>query len=130
MTTYRYTLADFYGQLRQLVLIGAAVAVACLIAAVGGSGALVDSYRQPAAAEVGPADVQATARVAQGQPAGLTEGTAARARRVPGVAAVSLRLAGQGGVRTPEGRPLDDTAVVSSVAADPGLRWQLLKDGR
>ncbi|MFE7660742.1 hypothetical protein [Streptomyces celluloflavus] len=41
MTTYRYTLADFYGQLRQLVLTGAAVAVACLIAAVGGSGALV-----------------------------------------------------------------------------------------
>ncbi|MGW5940178.1 hypothetical protein ACWIG3_15350 [Streptomyces celluloflavus] len=87
MTTYRYTLADFYGQLRQLVLIGAAVAVACLIAAVGGSGALVDSYRQPAAAEVGPADVQATARAAQGQ-AGLTDGTAARARRVPGVAAL------------------------------------------
>ncbi|MFH8589941.1 ABC transporter permease [Streptomyces celluloflavus] len=132
MTTYRYTLADFYGQLRQLVLTGAAVAVgvAFLIASVSGSGALVDSYRQSAAAEIGPADLQATPRAAQGQPAGLTDGTAARARRVPGVAAVSLRLAGQGGVRTPAGRPLDDTAVVSSVAADPGLRWQLLKDGK
>ncbi|MFE7611057.1 hypothetical protein [Streptomyces celluloflavus] len=88
MTTYRYTLADFYGQLRQLVLTGAAVAVACLIVTVGGSGALVDSYRQSAAAEVGPADVQASPRAAQGQLAGLTDGTAAWAWRVPGVAAV------------------------------------------
>ncbi|MFE5740982.1 hypothetical protein [Streptomyces celluloflavus] len=65
-----------------------AVGVAFLIASVSGSGALVDSYRQSAAAEVGPSDVQATPRAAQGQPAGLTEKTAARARRVPEVAAV------------------------------------------
>ncbi|KJK57177.1 ABC transporter permease [Saccharothrix sp. ST-888] len=140
MTTYRYTVAELRGQLRQLVLTGTAVAVgvAFLIASVGGSGALTDSYRQTAAAEVGPADLQATpAAIAGGAATGagagrgaLTEDTAARARQVAGVASVALRLVGQGSVLTPAGRPLDDAAVVSSNAADPALRWQLLKDGR
>ncbi|MFB8062663.1 ABC transporter permease, partial [Kitasatospora purpeofusca] len=43
---------------------------------------------------------------------------------------VSARLVGRGGVLTSAGRPLDEPAVVSSIAADPALRWQLLKDGR
>ncbi|AUY50137.1 hypothetical protein C2142_15740 [Streptomyces sp. CB01881] len=129
MTTYRYTLAEFRGQLRQLALTGAAIAlgVAFLIASVSGSGALVDSFSQSAASEVGPADVQVTAPEARGP---LEPGVADRARQVAGVAAVSARLAGRGGVLTPAGRPLDEAAVISSVAADPALRWQLLKDGR
>ncbi|MFI6848839.1 ABC transporter permease [Kitasatospora sp. NBC_00085] len=129
MTTYRYTLAELRGQLRQLVLTGAAIAlgVAFLITSVSGSGALVDSFSQTAAAEVGPADVQVTGAQAQGP---LEPGTADRARQVPGVAAASARLVGRGGVLTSAGRPLDEPAVVSSIAADPALRWQLLKDGR
>ncbi|WP_344343216.1 hypothetical protein, partial [Kitasatospora putterlickiae] len=60
MTTYRHTLADLRGQLRRLALSGAAIAlgVAFLIASVSGSRALVDSFGQSAAAEVGPGDVQ------------------------------------------------------------------------
>ncbi|MDH6707247.1 putative ABC transport system permease protein [Kitasatospora sp. MAA19] len=133
MTTYRYTVAELRGQLRQLLLTGLAVAVgvAFLIASVSGSGALVDSYSQTAAAEVGPGDLQAVpATEGRSVPKPLSDATAARARQVPGVAAASLRLVGQGGVLTPAGRPLDDAAVVSSIAADPALRWQLLKDGR
>nr|AUV64170.1 ABC transporter permease [Streptomyces citricolor] len=122
-------MAELRGQLRQLVLTGAAIAlgVAFLIASVSGSGALVDFYSQTAAAEVGPGDVQVTSSVAK---AGLDTGTAVRARQVTGVAGVSLRLAGRGGVLAEDGRPLDEAAVVSSVSADPALRWQLLKDGR
>ncbi|MEE1807137.1 FtsX-like permease family protein [Streptomyces sp. BE133] len=128
MTTYRYTVAELRGQLRQLALTGAAIAlgVAFLIASVSGSGALVDSFSQTAAAEVGPGDVQVTP-AAKGA---LDTDTAARARQVAGVAGVSLRLTGRGGVLTADRRPLGDAAVVSSVAADPALRWQLLKDGR
>ncbi|MFE7560120.1 ABC transporter permease [Kitasatospora sp. NPDC057500] len=129
MTTYRHTLAELRGQLRQLVLSGAAIAlgVAFLIASVSGSGALVDSFGQSAAAEVGPGDVQIT------RPAGggaLDAATADRARQVPGVAALAPRLTGRGTLLTADGRPLDADAVVSSVAADPALRWQLLKSGR
>ncbi|MER7705092.1 FtsX-like permease family protein [Kitasatospora sp. NPDC097605] len=128
MTTYRHTLAELRGQLRQLLLSGAAVAlgVAFLIASVSGSGALVDSFSQSAAAEVGPGDVQIT-RPAGG---GLDADTADRARRVPGVAALAPRLTGRGGLLTADGHPLDADAVVSAVAADPALRWQLLDDGR
>ncbi|MFJ8440426.1 FtsX-like permease family protein [Kitasatospora griseola] len=129
MTTYRYALAELRGQLRQLVLSGAAIAlgVAFLIASVSGSGALVDSFSQTAAAEVGPGDVQVTRPVAAG---GLDAAAAARAGQVPGVAGVALRQAGRGGLLSADGRPLDEAAVVTSVAADPALRWQLLKDGR
>ncbi|MFJ2776420.1 FtsX-like permease family protein [Kitasatospora sp. NPDC087315] len=129
MTTYRYTMAELRGQLRQLLLTGAAIAmgVAFLIASVSGSGALVDSFSQTAAAEVGPGDLQVTGATAQSV---LDEGTAARVRQVAGVTEVSLRQTGRGGVLTPAGLPLDETAVVSSVASDPALRWQLLKDGR
>ncbi|MEW1654707.1 ABC transporter permease [Streptomyces sp. NPDC093707] len=128
MTTYRYTVAELRGQLRQLVLTGAAIAlgVAFLIASVSGSGALVDSFSQTAAAEVGPGDVQVTPVAKRA----LETETAARARQVAGVAGVALRLTGRGGVLTADGRPLGEAAVVSSVAADPALRWQLLKDGR
>lgn len=129
MTTYRYTLAELRGQFRQLALTGAAVAmgVAFLTASVGGSGALVDSFGQSAAAEVGPADIQVTRAPAQG---GLDAEAADRARQVPGVAEAVLRLVGRGGVLAPSGRALDEAAAVSSIATDPALRWQLLKDGR
>ncbi|MFI2610342.1 ABC transporter permease [Kitasatospora sp. NPDC018619] len=129
MTTYRYTVAELRGQLRQLLLSGAAIAlgVAFLIASVSGSGALVDSYRQTAAAEVGPADIQITGKAAAG---GLDPAATERARRTAGVAAVAPRLTGKGGVLTADGRPLDRTAAVSAVAEDPALRWQLLRDGR
>ncbi|MER5355441.1 FtsX-like permease family protein [Kitasatospora sp. NPDC002551] len=129
MTTYRHTLAELRGQLRQLVLSGAAIAlgVAFLIASVSGSGALVDSFSQTAAAEVGPGDVQIT-RPATG--AALDTAAAERARQVPGVAAIAPRLTGRGGLLTADGRPLDADAVVSAVAADPALRWQLLKSGQ
>ncbi|MFE7191738.1 ABC transporter permease [Kitasatospora sp. NPDC057541] len=135
MTTYRHTLAELRGQLRQLLLSGAAVAlgVAFLIASVSGSGALVDSFGQSAAAEVGPGDVQITLPTAGGAPdtaAATATATADRARQVPGVAALAPRLTGRGGLLTADGRPLDAAAVVSSVAADPGLRWQLLKSGQ
>ncbi|MFF7454506.1 ABC transporter permease [Kitasatospora sp. NPDC008115] len=128
MTTYRHTLAELRGQLRQLLLSGAAVAlgVAFLIASVGGSGALVDSFSQSAAAEVGPGDVQITRPVG----GGLDAATADRARQVPGVAALAPRLTGRGAVLTADGRPLDADAVVSAVATDPELRWHLLDDGR
>ncbi len=46
------------------------------------------------------------------------------------MAAVAPRLTGTGGVLSADGRPLDRTAVVSAVAEDPALRWQLLRDGR
>ncbi|MFE4519150.1 FtsX-like permease family protein [Kitasatospora sp. NPDC056783] len=128
MTTYRYTVAELRGQLRQLLLSGAAIAlgVAFLIASVSGSGALVDSYSQTAAAEVGPADVQVTAKTAA---AGLDAAAVERARQTAGVAAVAPRLTGRGGVLAADGRPLDRTAAVSAVAEDPALRWQLLKAG-
>ncbi|MET8699586.1 FtsX-like permease family protein [Kitasatospora sp. NPDC004723] len=134
MTTYRHTLAELRGQLRQLLLSGAAIAlgVAFLIASVSGSGALVDSFSQSAAAEVGPGDVQITLPAA-GTPdtaAATATNAADRARQVPGVAALAPRLTGRGGLLTADGRPLDAAAVVSSVAADPGLRWQLLKSGQ
>ncbi|WP_035861917.1 hypothetical protein [Kitasatospora cheerisanensis] len=83
MTTYRYTVAELRGQLlRQLVLSGAAIAlgVVFLIASVSGSGALVDSYSQTAAAEVGPGDLQVTRPAADG---GLDPATADRARQTP-----------------------------------------------
>ncbi|WP_380283646.1 ABC transporter permease [Kitasatospora purpeofusca] len=129
MTTYRHTLAELRGQLRQLLLSGAAIAlgVAFLIASVSGSGALVDSFSQSAAAEVGPGDVQITRPLAGG---GLDTATAERARQVPGVAALAPRLTGRGGLLTGDGHPLDADAVVSAVAADPGLRWQLLESGQ
>ncbi|MFG2913290.1 ABC transporter permease [Kitasatospora sp. NPDC048298] len=129
MTTYRYTVAELRGQLRQLILSGAAIAlgVAFLIASVAGSGALVDSYSQTAAAEVGPGDIQVTRAVRTG---GLDAATAERVRQTAGVAAVAPRLTGKGGVLAADGRPLDHTAAVSAVAEDPALRWQLLKDGR
>ncbi|WP_224284446.1 FtsX-like permease family protein, partial [Streptomyces sp. LS1784] len=129
MTTYRYTVAELRGQLRQLLLSGAAIAlgVAFLIASVSGSGALVDSYSQTAAAEVGPGDIQVTRKAAAG---GLDAAAAERVRQTAGVASVAPRLTGKGGVLTADGRPLDRTAAVSAVAEDPALRWQLLKDGR
>ncbi|MFE6868133.1 ABC transporter permease [Kitasatospora sp. NPDC057692] len=129
MTTYRHTLAELRGQLRQLLLSGAAIAlgVAFLIASVSGSGALVDSFSQSAAAEVGPGDVQITRPLAGG---GLDTAAAERARQVPGVAALAPRLTGRGGLLTADGRPLDGDAAVSAVAADPALRWQLLKSGQ
>ncbi|MFB7473597.1 ABC transporter permease [Kitasatospora sp. NPDC056184] len=129
MTTYRHTLAELRGQLRRLVLSGAAIAlgVAFLIASVSGSGALVDSFSQSAAAEVGPADVQITRPLAGG---GLDTAAAERARQVPGVAALAPRLTGRGGLLTADGRPLDADAAVSAVAADPALRWQLLTSGQ
>ncbi|MGW3230216.1 ABC transporter permease [Kitasatospora sp. NPDC001095] len=129
MTTYRYTVAELRGQLRQLILSGAAIAlgVAFLIASVAGSGALVDSYSQTAAAEVGPGDIQVTRAVRTG---GLDAAAAERVRQTAGVAAVAPRLTGKGGVLAADGRPLDHTAAVSAVAEDPALRWQLLKDGR
>ncbi|MEU1289261.1 ABC transporter permease [Kitasatospora sp. NPDC005856] len=129
MTTYRYTVAELRGQLRQLLLSGAAIAlgVAFLIASVSGSGALVDSYSQTAAAEVGPGDIQVTGKAAAG---GLDAAAAEQVRQTPGVAAVAPRLTGKGGVLAADGRPLDRGAAVSAVAEDPALRWQLLKDGR
>ncbi|MFJ5924029.1 FtsX-like permease family protein [Kitasatospora sp. NPDC092948] len=129
MTTYRYTVAELRGQLRQLVLSGAAIAlgVAFLIASVAGSGALVDSFSQTAAAEVGPGDIQVTRPAANG---GLDAAAAAHVQQVAGVAAVALRLTGQGALQGADGRPLDAAATVTAVAADPALRWQLLKDGR
>ncbi|WP_316526647.1 FtsX-like permease family protein [Kitasatospora brasiliensis] len=139
MTTYRYTVAELRGQLRQLLLSGAAIAlgVAFLIASVSGSGALVDSYSQTAAAEVGPADIQVTGKASASSAAaatgagagGLDTAAVERARQTAGVAAVAPRLIGKGGVLTADGRPLDRTAAVSAVAEDPALRWQLLKDG-
>ncbi|MGE7438970.1 hypothetical protein [Kitasatospora sp. NPDC001175] len=115
MTTYRYTVAELRGQLRQLVLSGAAIAlgVAFLIASVSGSGALVESFSQTAAAEVGPGDVQVTRPVVKG---GVDAATAARTRQVAGVAGVALRLTGRGGLLTADGRPLDDAAIVTAVA--------------
>ncbi|MBO1419684.1 FtsX-like permease family protein [Streptomyces sp. FH025] len=129
MTTYRYTVAELRGQLRQLILSGAAIAlgVAFLIASVGGSGALVDSFGQTAAAEVGPADVQVVRPAAKG---GLDQDAVERVRRTAGVAEVSSRLTGRGSVLTADGRPLDRGAVVSAIAEDGALRWQLLEDGR
>ncbi|MFF0293737.1 ABC transporter permease [Kitasatospora sp. NPDC004614] len=128
MTTYRYTVAELRGQLRQLVLSGAAIAlgVAFLIASVGGSGALVDSFSQTAATEVGPGDIQVTRPATNG---GLDATAAAHAQQATGVAAVALRLTGQGALQAADGQPLD-AATVTAVAADPALRWQLLKDGR
>ncbi|MGW4160557.1 FtsX-like permease family protein [Streptomyces sp. NPDC004788] len=125
-----FTFKDFRAQLRQLVLTGAAVAVgvAFLVLSVGGAGALVQSYEQSAAADVGEAAVQVTPR--DGTPGGaLPKDAAARAARVPHVAAVAERLTGHANVVTPSGRPLDDRALVTSVAADPALRWQRLADG-
>ncbi|MEW9518142.1 FtsX-like permease family protein [Streptomyces tubercidicus] len=127
MATLRYTVKEFRGQVRQLMLTGAAVAVgvAFLILAVGGSGALVQAYNQMAAAEVGPGDLQVTPT----RDKSLPRDTAGRAGQVDGVAKVSLRQLGRGTVLAASGRPLDDAAVVTSVAADPGMRWQQLADG-
>ncbi|MFD8599795.1 FtsX-like permease family protein [Kitasatospora sp. NPDC059646] len=129
MTTCRYTVSELRGQLRQLLLSGAAIAcgVVFLIASVSGSGALVDSFSQTAAAEVGPGDLQITRPAADGS---LDAATADRARQTAGVAAAALRRTGRGTLLTADGQPLDDAATVTAVAADPALRWQLLKDGR
>ncbi|MEU8757898.1 ABC transporter permease [Streptomyces sp. NPDC048659] len=123
-----FTVKDFRAQLRQLVLTGAAVAVgvAFLVLSVGGAGALVQSYEQSAAADVGTAPVQVAGR--DGAP--LPAGTAARAAQLPQVAGVAERLVGHANVLTPTGRPLDDRALVTSIAADPALRWQRLDSGR
>ncbi|MER5709951.1 ABC transporter permease [Streptomyces sp. NPDC002122] len=122
-----FAVKDFRSQLRQLVLTGAAVAVgvAFLVLSVGGAGALVQSYEQSAAADVGTAPVQV---VAPGTGA-LPAGAAAKAARLPGVVEVSERLVGHANVLLPSGRPLDDRALVTSVAADPALRWQRLDSG-
>lgn len=125
-----FTLKDFRAQLRQLVLTGAAVAVgvAFLVLSVGGAGALVQSYEQSAAADVGEAPVQVTP--SDGVPGGaLPKDAAARVAQVPQVGAVAVRLTGHANIVTPSGRPLDDRALVTSVAADPALRWQRLADG-
>ncbi len=117
MTTYRYTVAELRGQLlRQLVLSGAAIAlgVVFLIASVSGSGALVDSYSQTAAAEVGPGDLQVTRPAADG---GLDPATADRARQTPGVAGAALRQTGRGELLAADGQPLDDAA--TDTAARP-----------
>ncbi|MFG2111301.1 FtsX-like permease family protein [Streptomyces sp. NPDC048718] len=125
-----FTLKDFRAQLRRLVLTGAAVAVgvAFLVLSVGGAGALVQSYEQSAAIDVGDAPVQVTPRGnVPGAP--LPADAAAKAARVPGVAAVAPRVAGHANVLTPAGRPLDDRAMVTSIAARPDLRWQRLATG-
>ncbi|MEV0450922.1 FtsX-like permease family protein [Streptomyces sp. NPDC050600] len=125
---FAFTVKDFRAQLRQLVLTGAAVAVgvAFLVLSVGGAGALVQSYEQSAAADVGGAPVQVTGR--DGAP--LPAGAAARTAKVPQVSGVAERLVGHANVLTPAGRPLDDRALVTSVAADPALRWQRLDTGQ
>ncbi|MEU6165240.1 ABC transporter permease [Streptomyces tanashiensis] len=124
-----FTLKDFRAQLRRLVLTGSAVAVgvAFLVLSVGGAGALVQSYEQSAAADVGDAAVQV---VPGGTEGALPAGAAAAAARVPEVTSVAERLAGHANVITPSGRPLDDRALVTSIAADPALRWQRLDAGR
>ncbi|MFJ8044540.1 FtsX-like permease family protein [Kitasatospora sp. NPDC096147] len=125
----RYAVKEFLGQVRHLVLTGVAVAVgvAFLVLSVGASNALVDSFTQTAAAEVGPGAVQVTAAEGGG---GLPADAARRAAGVPGVASVAERLTGPGTLLTASGRPLDEAALVVSVAADPGLRWQRLAAGR
>ncbi|MEU4273417.1 ABC transporter permease [Streptomyces tanashiensis] len=124
-----FTLKDFRAQLRRLVLTGSAVAVgvAFLVLSVGGAGALVQSYEQSAAADVGDAAVQV---VPGGTEGSLPAGAAAAAARVPEVTSVAERLAGHANVIAPSGRPLDDRALVTSIAADPALRWQRLDAGR
>ncbi|MFI8764297.1 FtsX-like permease family protein [Streptomyces sp. NPDC053792] len=126
---FTFTVKDFRAQLRRLVLTGSAVAVgvAFLVLSVGGAGALVQSYEQSAAADVGEAAVQV---VPGGGDGSLPAGAAARAARVPKVTSVAERLAGHANVITPSGRPLDDRALVTSIAADPALRWQRLDAGR
>ncbi|MFF0478267.1 FtsX-like permease family protein [Streptomyces sp. NPDC004284] len=126
---FSFTVKDFRAQLRRLVLTGSAVAVgvAFLVLSVGGAGALVQSYEQSAAADVGEAAVQVVPGGAEGT---LPAGAAARAARVPEVTAVAERLAGHANVIAPSGRPLDDRALVTSIAADPDLRWQRLDAGR
>ncbi|MFI5531554.1 FtsX-like permease family protein [Kitasatospora sp. NPDC051853] len=126
----RYTVKEFLGQARQLVLTGVAVAVgvAFLVLSVGASGALVDSFSQTAATEVGPGAVQVTAAAGRARE-GLPADAARRAAQVPGVVSVAERLAGTGTVLTASGRPLDEATVVTSVAADPALRWQRLARG-
>ncbi|MFB7518073.1 FtsX-like permease family protein [Streptomyces sp. NPDC056144] len=123
-----FALKDFRSQLRQLVLTGAAVAVgvAFLVLSVGGAGALVQSYEQSAAADVGAAPVQ----VISPDTGELPAGAAGKAARVPGVVEVGERLVGRANVLLPSGRPLDDRALVTSVAADPALRWQRLDSGQ
>ncbi|MFD8209767.1 FtsX-like permease family protein [Streptomyces sp. NPDC059695] len=124
-----FTLKDFRAQLRRLVLTGSAVAVgvAFLVLSVGGAGALVQSYEQSAAADVGDAAVQVVPDGAEGT---LPTGAASAAARVPKVTSVAERLAGRAHVIAPSGRPLDDRALVTSIAADPALRWQRLDSGR
>ncbi|MFF0556323.1 FtsX-like permease family protein [Streptomyces sp. NPDC004266] len=124
---FTFTVKDFRAQLRRLVLTGAAVAVgvAFLVLSVGGAGALVQSYEQSAAADVGDAAVQ----VVPGD-GPLPADASARAARVPEVTSVAERLAGHAHVIAPSGRPLDDRALVTSIAADPALRWQRLGAGR
>ncbi|MFI2733542.1 FtsX-like permease family protein [Streptomyces sp. NPDC018711] len=124
-----FTIKDFRAQLRGLVLTGSAVAVgvAFLVLSVGGAGALVQSYEQSAAADVGGAAVQV---VPGGTGGTLPVGAAGRAARVPGVTVVAERLVGHANVIAPSGRPLDDRALVTSIAADPALRWQRLDAGR
>ncbi|MET9603401.1 FtsX-like permease family protein, partial [Streptomyces sp. NPDC006459] len=123
-----FTVKDFRGQLRQLVLTGAAVAVgvAFLVLAVGGSGALVDAFSQQAASEVGPAVIRVVPRDAGGR---LPTDVVARAGRVAGVTQAVPRVLGRGNVLGEGGRPLDDQAMVTSVAAGGGLRWQRLAEG-
>ncbi|MEV5126600.1 FtsX-like permease family protein [Streptomyces decoyicus] len=124
-----FAVKDFRAQSRQLVLTGVAIAVgvAFLVLSVGGSGALVQFYSQTAAAEVGNADLQAVV----GSGSGLPKDAAARAGKVPSVTRVSERVLGHGKVVGPSGRRLlDDRAVVTSIAADPTMRWQRLAGGR
>ncbi|MFI0980625.1 ABC transporter permease [Streptomyces sp. NPDC021093] len=135
MATLKYTLKEFRGQARQLLLTGAAVAVgvAFLVLAVGGSGALVSSFGQLAAAEVGPAALQVTPGARDSGPSkdpGLAGDAAAKAAEVPGVDAVVARQTGRGTVLTPAGRPLDEPAVVTSLTGSPALRWQLADGGK
>ncbi|CAM5499870.1 ABC transporter [Streptomyces spiroverticillatus] len=129
MATLKYTLKEFRGQARQLLLTGAAVAVgvAFLVLAVGGSGALVGSFSQLAAAEVGPAALQVTP---EGREAAVPDDAAAKAGRAPGVESVAVRRTGRATVLTPAGRPLDDGAVALSLSGDPALRWQLADGGK
>ncbi|MCX5207153.1 ABC transporter permease [Streptomyces sp. NBC_00237] len=132
MATLTYTLKEFRGQARRLLLTGAAVAVgvAFLVLAVGGSGALVSSFSQLAAAEVGPAAVQVTPDPRGPDRPAVPEDAAAKAARVAGVDAVAARRTGRATVLTPAGRPLDDPAVALSLTGDPALRWQLTDGGR
>ncbi|MCZ0980743.1 ABC transporter permease [Streptomyces diastatochromogenes] len=123
-----FTFKDFRAQLRRLVLTGSAVAVgvAFLVLSVGGAGALVQSYEQSAAADVGGAAVQV-----------VPDGTEGRSRGRGGTGRAGAPGDGGGGAAGGARErdralrpPLDDRALVTSIAADPALRWQRLDAGR